>query len=328
MVVYWSGYLGTSRERINMADFFVKLHQLKEDPINYEHAVKNLVRESSSNRIARELLESLYCDENRDAAFERYANSFEFEVIGKLMNFLGVRPDRPLCEIGGGPGYLSWSLSKSGFKEVCLLEPSDQWLTGTAYLQSRHDSTGIHIENDLEKWYSDPTSYSTIITRNVLHHFRGLAYTIACIRQKIVPGGIWIAIREWYAETSAELYTKLYAHPFCLPHSVYEFAYPASHFVEAFEIAGFKLVAIVPMGYANNVLRKNAELTRNNNNHLTSIVNNLLVVAPWITARLYSLESFLNRHFKMKIRKFTRPQMMVFRRVELNHDDRAFGINE
>ena len=57
---------------------------------------------------------------------------------------------------------------------------------------------------------------------------------------------------EWFADSPGELYQQIASHPYCQPYGLYEWPYPASHYAEAIEIAGFSLTAVVPSGYANN----------------------------------------------------------------------------
>ena len=294
----------------------LRLYDLKEDPENYELAVKGLLEIKDNDLLVNSLLKGLYCDSDRSSAFTRYLASLEFKAILNLISIFSIDTAAPLCEIGGGPGFLAWALKQSGFSDVSLLEPSNQWLTGTGYLRTRRDSKNIKIVNDLESWYSDQRKYKTIITRNVLHHFRGLTYTIACIQQKIEPSGYWIVVREPTVESASELHDMLAHHPFCQPNGVYEFAYPSSQLVRSFELVGFTLDAVVPREYCNNALRKYIEEPGNRLNRIfTGVIDSILYLLPNATEKMYRFESLVNSCFPINVKLFTRPQVLIFRKV-------------
>jgi hypothetical protein len=76
----------------------------------------------------------------------------------------------------------------------------------------------------------------------------------ASLRQKLSAGGKWFAFREQFADTPKELGEALARHPYCQRFGTYEWFYPAHHYVESIELAGFRLDAVVPAGYANDCL--------------------------------------------------------------------------
>jgi hypothetical protein len=198
------------------------------------------------------------------------------------------------------------------------LEPNPHFITGTGYLRTRADARDIVIENDLESWYGSPRTYQTVITRNCVHHFRNLAWTAACIRQKIAPGGLWVMFREPFAETAGELYRFLHGHPYSQAYGVFEFAFPAARYVESLALAGFALKAVVPAGYANGCLSRyetqpgGAWVRR-----LTAVVDLLLRRRPRWTAAAYRFEQLVRGVFGLRLRLFTRPQALLFQRIEL-----------
>jgi hypothetical protein len=235
-----------------------------------------------------------------------------------LLDLFGVGADAAVCEIGGGNGCLAWALRQAGYRRVSLLEPNPHFITGTGYLRTRADARDIVIENDLESWYESSRTYQTIITRNCVHHFRNLAWTAACIRQKIVPGGRWVMFREPFVETARELYRFLHGHPYSQAYGVFEFAFPPAHYVESLELAGFKLKAVVPAVYANGCLSRyetqpgGAWVRR-----LTAAVDVLLRRRPRWTAGAYRIEQIVRRLSGLPLGWFTRPQALLFERVEL-----------
>lgn len=294
------------------------LYFLQEDPDNFERAIAELIEISKSERSAQMILEGIYCESNRDKAFERFYQGLEFRTIITLLSRIKLSKKDPICEIGGGPGFLAWALHKSGFEDVSLLEPNGEWISGTGYLRSRSDSENISIENNLDDWYADPKHYAAVFTRNVIHHFKGLPFTIASVRQKIIPGGLWIAIREPFVETSSELYQLLREHPLCYRYSVYEFAYPIQYFIDSFRLAGFELISLIPSRYANNALSSFSEYEGNLKNRMfTKIVNRIWQLHPMITKSLYGFEKHFLRSIGLRRRLFLNPQLLIFRRIEV-----------
>lgn len=297
----------------------LKIHALVEDPERWEAMIRREIELSRTDPAARAVIESIYCEEDREAAFERFRSSLELTRIIKLLEVSGVRRDARICEIGGGGGWLGWALHHAGYRHLEMLEPNAGFITGTGYLRTRPDARDIRIWNDLDAWYGDPGLFDVILTHNCCHHFRGLSFVAAAIRQKVAPGGRWVMLREWFADSPEELYRQLTHHPYSQKYGVFEFPYPASHYVESLEIAGFTLEAVIPARYANGVLdsyvqREGGVLNRAG----TRAVDAVLAKAPALTAGVYRSELFANRYLGRKLRYFTRPQGLVFSRREVD----------
>jgi hypothetical protein len=129
---------------------------------------------------------------------------------------------------------------------------------------------------------------------------------------------IWIAIREQYADTPKELYNLFSTHPYCQPFGIYEWSYPASHYVEAIEIAGFRLEAVVPLGYANNCLCSFSESPLGPEaQRRTGLIDQILATEPRKTVENFWDEVAQGRCDPTIARRYSRPQMMVFRRIEV-----------
>jgi protein-L-isoaspartate O-methyltransferase len=298
-----------------------RLHELTEDPVRWErliHEEQLLARTESAQRL---LLESIYCDADRNAAFNRFYDGLEFRTIVRVLQRLGVPKTSSLCEIGAGPGYLTWALAQAGYGRLALVEPNDLYVTGTGYLSERADAAAIQRFSDLSAWYDDPVRHDTILTHNCIHHFPNISYAAACIRTKMKPSGRWIAIREWYADSASELYNQLASHPYAYKYGVYEFPYSSSYYVQAIEIAGFALEAVIPAGYAGNAL---AEYVRESagSSLADAAINLALSHANGLLVGAFKLETLLNRWVHAGVRRFTRPQLMLFRRVEVPEADR------
>ena len=296
----------------------LNLYFLTEDPDQFEEVIRREIELSRTDPQARRLIEIIYCDEDRDAAFQRYKGGLEFRYVQRLLGYFGVTSDTSICEVGGGPGFLAWALHQAGYRDVSLLEPNSNFITGTGYLCTRPDADGVKICNDLGAWYASPERVEVILTRNCLHHFKNISWTAACIRQKMMPGATWVAMRESYAETDRELYARLRDHTLCHKYGIYEYSYPANHYIEAIKLAGFCLLAVVPRRYGNGCLQGHVFDEGSFKNRLfTAPVDWMLKRLPATTVWLYEVEHFVKRYLGLAPRLFSRPQAMVFRRAEL-----------
>lgn len=297
------------------------IYGLKEDPHRVELALEELnAKADTGDKDAKELVESMYWETDRDRAFDRFLKSRDFGQIDKFLRRYCDPSKSKICEVGGGNGAVVWALGKSGYADVSVLEPNGHRITGTEYLREREDASDIRIWNDLDEWYASEEQYDLILTRNCVHHFQNIAMAAASIRAKIKPGGHWVMIREWYADTASELYSALREHPLCQRFKLYEWPYPASHYVECMELAGFRLFSIVPAGYADDCLASYVPGEGPfRNQRLTDKVDRLLDRNPRRTRLSYRLELFGNRYLNRRKRAYTRPQAMVFQRAELRN---------
>jgi glycosyltransferase involved in cell wall biosynthesis/2-polyprenyl-3-methyl-5-hydroxy-6-metoxy-1,4-benzoquinol methylase len=286
--------------------------RLEENAARHEAVI--VAQQDDASPATQLLLESTYLDKDRAGAFERFCSGLEFQAMRRLFEIFGVQPGQRVCEVGGGAGFLSWALVQAGFKDVTLVEPNSEYNTGTGYLRTRADAAGLHIHNDLHTWHAGEGSYDLILTKNCIHHFKNITQAAAAIRQKMRPGARWFAFREQFADTARELYELLAAHPYCQQYGLYEWAYPASHYVEAIALAGFKLSAVLPAGYANHALaayRNDAGDAEAR--HLTAQVDELLQKGTHGTVTAFWNEVARNRSGNgAAMRFFSRPPLMVF----------------
>jgi hypothetical protein len=291
----------------------INVHSLVEDPNVNERMMVEQQALYASDPGVRRLLDSIYLEPDRATSFDRFLMSYEFQTIRKLLEMFGVSASQSLCEVGGGPGFLSWALSRSGHTDVHLMEPNGLFNTGTGYLRSRADASAVKVHNDLNAWHASGERFDVIVSKNCIHHFKNIAQAAATIRQKMTAQGRWFAFREWFADTPQELYSQLATHPYCQRYGVYEWPYPAWHYVEAIEIAGFALKAVVPSGYANNTLADYKEDPGPSDvRNLTAQVDDILRRNPQSTVESFWQEVLRNRFQNGATRFFSRPQLMVF----------------
>ena len=286
---------------------------LREDADLYEQIIRQQQLESATRPELLRHLRTLYLEPAREQAFDRFLRSLEFSKIKDILSAFDVCGGDAICEIGGGPGFLSWALACSGYRNVHLVEPNSNYNTGTGYLKTLNVD-GLRIFSDLAEWYQAEVLYDVVITRNCIHHFKNITQGAAGIRQKLRQNGLWFAFREAFADTSGELYQRLKEHPYCQPFGLYEWYYPSWHYVEAIEMAGFALEAVVPAQYAANALGCYVERMEDPNvaaftAHIDGMLRNrrpALVASYW-------KEVFANRYAGAGRRLFSRPQAMIFR---------------
>jgi 2-polyprenyl-3-methyl-5-hydroxy-6-metoxy-1,4-benzoquinol methylase len=295
----------------------LRIATLEENPKKFEAIIADQHRQYDTNEHIKSLLDAIFLEEDREIAFSRFFNSNEFKTIVKILSLFGTTPDKTVCEIGGGPGFLTWALCKMGYQNISLFEPNDQYNTGTGYLRTRQDANDIRIFTTMPEWHTqNPQLYDAIITKNCIHHFTNMSQMAALIRQKMQPHGYWFAFREWFADSHTELYQLLADHPYCQPFDLYEWPYPAHHYVDAIEMAGFKLCTVIPYDYANNCLGTYSEAIGNKKNQAwTTEIDKLLNKKPETTVKKFWAETIKNKHHRGENRIYTRPQMFLFKKI-------------
>jgi len=293
----------------------LNLIDLKEDPKEYEKCILLEQAKAKNDPEAEKLLNWIYLLPDRDKDFARYLQSRDFSVALKILRYFGIHKSTSVCEIGGGPGFLSWALKKSGFQNVDLLEPSTEWNTGTGYLSSLEITKGIGLYEDLSRWHRAEKLYDVLITRNCIHHFDNITRAAAIVRQKLKANGRWFALREAFADNAAELAALLTTHPFCQPYHLYEWFYPASHYVEAIQLAGFRLIGVIPTGYENNCLATYSEINPSNEDKLTATIDAWLQTEPSRTVSEFWSEVEQSGSRSNSKKSYTRPQMMIFEKI-------------
>lgn len=298
----------------------IEFNALRENPDLWEKLIQEENSAASGGDAgARQRVESMFWESDRETAFRRYLQSLDFQQILDLLHVFRISRKSSLCEIGGGSGQLAWSLARSGYQQVELLEPNPRWITGTGWLETKlAELEGrLVIRNDLDQWYADERIYHNVITRNCVHHFPNIPMVAAAIRQKLKKGGHWVMIREWFADTPAEMRQQMRNHPYCQKYGVYEFPFPSRHYVDSLEYAGFRLRAAVPLGWGNNALSSySPDPGSAKDQRRSRRWRSILKRWPGLTARLLRLENFSNHTLGSSFRKFSRPQMLVFQRVE------------
>ncbi len=295
----------------------LELARLREEPELYERVVTEYQSRASSDEQVQALLRDTYYDADRAAAFRRFSESDELAATLRVLDRLGVSKDARLVEVGGGPGFLTHALTQRGYR-VELVEPNGLWNTGTGYLESRPEMREVRVWNDLDAWYGlRDLRYDVVLTHNCVHHFRPVQYVAACLRQKLETRGRWVMLREWFAETPEETYRRLAEHPWSQSHALYEFPYPASHFVAALEQVGFELDQVFLGPYAGGALQTGRSVHGFRSDAFTWMNDVLNRAAPVIPKVAFRTAAIAARHGITSARSLARPPALVFRRRAL-----------
>jgi len=295
----------------------LELFGLAEDPERFETAIADCQRRAAGDPEMAQLLEATFYDADRAAAFERFGDGAELRAIVKLMRHLGVDGSTRIVEVGGGPGFLTWALRREGFT-IELVEPNPCFVTGTGYLRTRPDAQGLTIWNDLGAWYGSGREYDLVLTHNCVHHFRSISFVAACLRQRLRPDGRWLMVREWYAESAEETFAQLARHPLSQRFSLYEFPYPAEHYVSSLENVGFDLELVLPAGVDNGALEAYVTGQGSAFNRLyTQGALGLAGALPWLTRTAFRAEQAWNRWGPRRVGLYSRPAVLGFRRRAL-----------
>src|SRR5437870_3531214 len=98
---------------------------LDESPAKLEAVITEQQSLAQGDDSVGALLASIYLRADRAGDFARFLGSRDFEVTCKLLELFEVRRNDRICEVGGGPGFLTWALAQRGFTDVELLEPSN-----------------------------------------------------------------------------------------------------------------------------------------------------------------------------------------------------------
>lgn len=301
-----NGHIEDSLDKLNFIDLLD----------NWEKFEEIITKQQSENTSIQDTLKLLYLNKDRNEAFNRFRNSNEFFYIHHLLKILKVDTDQSICEIGGGAGYLAWALFVSGFQSMDLFEPNAAWTSGVGYLKTKADSKCMQIYHDLHEWHQKNIQYDVIVSKACLHHFGNISHISASIRQKMKIGGLWIAFREQFADTPLELITLLTEHDYCQKYKLYEWGYSASAYVDALEMVGLRLKAIVPAYYANDCIGTLFEDELSEEAlAFTNEIDNLLQTSPEITVERFWQEHYARRTGRKTLLQYTRPQVMIFEKI-------------
>ena len=172
------------------------------------------------------------------------------QAVADLMSRFGIGPAQSIADVGCGLGWLAYSLDRIGFRNLTAMDPSASALEKLRNLAGDR----IDIISDLDEWRAIRNRFDAIITVATIHHWEHIPWISLEARRTMKPGAYWFAVMEWFADTPAEFFQAMDTHPTRERYNQYEWAYPASAYVDLIQSVGFTLCAVVPQHYRDSAL--------------------------------------------------------------------------
>ena len=221
---------------------------LEDQDLAYERAVLEARRDPSM----RALVEQAFLHEDPGAALTAFAASEHAARAKRLLRAAGVRPGARVLELGGGRGLMSAILSREGF-DVALCEPNPSAVCGAGAAREVQATTGLAFqvtEGGIGSLPRTPT-FDAVVCRAVLHHVDPLVPALQAVRERLVPGGWFVAVDEPTIRRSSHEQRAIGSHPF-VPYGVHERAFTPGYYCRALREAGFARVRVrFPVAYAD-----------------------------------------------------------------------------
>ncbi|PZV05447.1 MAG: hypothetical protein DCF23_03160 [Cyanobium sp.] len=283
-----------------------------EDPGQWEAAMKRAFVEAETDAEVAQLLKTHYLEENIAASFAAYRATGVSEAVDGLLQRLGVSRQTPIADIGCGRGHAAHAMSRIGYKNMTAMDPNDEWFTGTGYLRSLDDHQ-IRIINSLEEWGQLGGQFGAIISSGTVHHWQHIPQLAIETRRTMQPGGYWLMMAEYFANSARELVDGLSSHPTATRYGSFEWAYPASAYVDLIQTSGFLLVGVIPLHYKGALFYSGCSLPADE--ELDQWVDENLtrqdgtVEAFWSEVDSWRRGTGTNRNY-------TVPQVLIFQRVQ------------
>jgi len=286
-----------------------------EDPVRWEETMLRAYEEATTDPALASLLRRVYLQENREEAFSSFLESGIPGAIATLIERFGITSESQIVDLGCGPGHLAHAMHRLGYRNVSAMDPNSQWHTGTGFLRSIAVDR-IDIINDLGSWRKIIGRFNAILSQGTVHHWQHIPQVALDARRTLKPGAFWFAISEFFANTPAALVSLLKAHPTRSRYGSYEWAYPASAYVDLIQSVGFNLVAVIPYFYNRNELLGTMQPvpTDLDVKSLSQLVDERLMM-PNGTVELFWEEVDAFRRKEHGNHVFINPQVLIFQRV-------------
>lgn len=247
--------------------------------------------------------------------FERFYNLGAAQSIASLMSRFEIDTDHCIADVGCGWGWLPFSLDRLGYKDLVAMEPSQ------AVMHLEEATNGrVEVITDLDLWREIRHRFDALVSVATIHHWDHIPWIALEARRTMKPGAYWFVVMEWFADTPAEFVQAMETHPTRVRYHQYEWAYPASAYVDLIQSVGFSLTAVIPFYYRNNSLLTissqvptpkeidQEQLNRLVDAHLTGVNG---------TVEMFWAELDANRRGATGYKLFTRPQVLIFQRVSV-----------
>ncbi len=147
----------------------LQVHEGFEDPRLWEQCILLAHQQAKQEPDWARLLESIYLQEDRAAAFRAFLESTIPAAISHLLQRCGITLDSEIVDLGCGAGHLTYALHQLGYRHLCAMDPNTHWNSGTGYLQSVLGQR-IHIINDLGQWRQITGRYDAAVSVATIHH--------------------------------------------------------------------------------------------------------------------------------------------------------------
>lgn len=192
------------------------------------------------------------------------------------------------------------------------MDPNGEWYTGTGYLASLEDHR-IQLINDMNEWQKIVGRFDAVVSSGTVHHWQHIPRSTIDTRRVMKPGAYWLMIAECFANTGGEFLSRLNGHPTAKRYHSYEWAYPASAYVDLVQTCGLSLVGVIPQAYHGNAFRGYS-------------VPNDPVLSEWVDKNLIApngtVEAFWNevdafRRTRSGAHIYMILQVLIFQRIEV-----------
>jgi 2-polyprenyl-3-methyl-5-hydroxy-6-metoxy-1,4-benzoquinol methylase len=283
-----------------------------EDPVQWERTIHQAFKDAEADEAFAEVLRSNFLEKDLADSFQRFQASRAPVAITRLLGRLGISLEAPIADVGCGRGHLAFAIHRLGHKNVTAMDPNSEWFTGTGYLKSRSDHN-IKIVNSLDQWRDHRCFFDAVVSSGTVHHWQHIPCTTIDLRRVIKPGGYWLMISEYFANTPREFLSSINSHPTATRYRSYEWAYPASAYVDLVQTSGFLLVGVIPHTY-------------NGNEFTTYSVPNDAGITKWVDENLTTpfgtVEAFWSevdtlRRTSSSPGLYLYPQVLIFQRIEV-----------
>ncbi len=137
-------------------------------------------------------------------------------------------------------------------------------------------------------------------------------------RRTLKPGAFWLAVGEFFAQDHQTFLKRMGEHPTARRYGAYEWAYPASVYVDLIQSVGFKLVGVIPHFYHQNefISWSQALPPGLEPQELDQLVDAGFLTSPGTVDRFWAeVDEFRRQPGQTPV--FTEPQVLIFQRISL-----------
>jgi SAM-dependent methyltransferase len=293
-------------------DALDELRLYDERPPDETFTIEMILDDARTDAALAEMVELFHLRGTPQERFEARFRSGTAQELTQLMARFGVGPDSHICDLGCGSGWLAYSLDRLGFTRVVAMD------TSPPATEDLREVAGDRIEviHELGEWRSIRHRFDALVSVATVHHWQHVPWVALDARRTMRPGAYWFVSMEWFADTPAEFLDAMTTHPTRQRYRLYEWAYPASAYVDLIQPVGFTLVAVLPLYYRTSglVTVKPSTPPQIDQDELDRLVDERLQ-GPNGTVEFFWSEVDARRRDPQGPRLFTRPQVLVFQRT-------------